>query len=399
MRNLKLQCLGVLLACNLLAVSAQTTEWQSFEQKGNEFQQQLILAFKQSDYQQGERLCKDFLQYLSALSDSTRLFLADQLTYEQMGVYYNLACFQSLQGKTKEGIRNLELACENGFEDYRHLLTDNDLDNLRAEEGFRPLLDKVREKGDYLYILQQAPDYVTNLRCDTLPVFEYPTPDDRHLAEVRQYFRLDSVAGSGDELSQIKNILTYIHNRIKHDGQHENPEGSDIIRWAEACKDGSRGLNCGGLANVLNECYLAMGFQSRFITCLPKKYVNDCHSINAVYSRTLGKWVWMDPTNNAWVMDEHGTLLGIGEVRERLRKGLTVVLNAEANWNNQSPVTADEYLYSYMAKNLYAIQTAGSKDGRMHRVLLVPSVDNPDNFFRAKYVVNDAEWFWQAPNR
>lgn len=95
-------------------------------------------------------------------------------------------------------------------------------------------------------------------------------PSDSNLIAVKEYFKLDSVAGTGNELSKIKNILTFIHNKIKHDGQHGNPKHLNSIALAEACKDGSRGLNCRGLATVLNECYLAMGFKSRFITCMPK---------------------------------------------------------------------------------------------------------------------------------
>lgn len=87
--------------------------------------------------------------------------------------------------------------------------------------------------------------------------------------------------------------------------QYGNPAGgANAINYAEACKDGSRGLNCRGLATVLNECYLSLGIPSRVITCMPRIYINDCHVINAVYSSTLGKWLWIDPTNNAWVTDE-----------------------------------------------------------------------------------------------
>ena len=69
---------------------------------------------------------------------------------------------------------------------------------------------------------------------------------------------------------QNKEHTTYIHNTIKHDGNHESPAGSNIIKWAEACKGGARGLHCGGLAHVLKDCYLSMGFKARHISGLPK---------------------------------------------------------------------------------------------------------------------------------
>ncbi|MDO5421485.1 MAG: hypothetical protein Q4F50_15690 [Bacteroides sp.] len=132
-----------------------------------------------------------------------------------------------------------------------------------------------------------------------------------------------------------------------------------------------------------------MGFKARHISGLPQKYIGECHSINVVYSNTLDKWIWVDPTNNAWVMDENGIMLNVQEVRERLRDGRPVILNEEANWNNQQKITKEYYLDSYMAKNLYSIKADD--------VLLCPSDPNAENFFQAKYVVNDDTWFWQSP--
>ena len=149
-------------------------------------------------------------------------------------------------------------------------MQDTDLNNLRNEKRYKTIHDKLKEVGDFQYILQNASGYEPNLRTDTLLRFSYANPNDSNLVRVREYFQLDSVAGSGDELSKIKNILTYIHNIIKHDGNHENPKTVNAIGLAAACNDGSRGLNCRGLATGMNECYLAMGFKSRFITCMPK---------------------------------------------------------------------------------------------------------------------------------
>lgn len=393
------------MLCCIAYGFGQSSQEQAFEKKEIELIEKMQQAFKQSDYKTGEAVCKEMINLFEAQPEEYR----KNHSWSIPSNYYNLTCFQSLQNKKGAAIKSLEMAIKNGYEDYRHTLNDTDLDNIRNDKRFKQVLDNLKEKGDYLYILQKASGYAQNERKDTLPSFTYAHPNDSNLVRVRQYFNLDSVAGAGDEISKIKNILTYIHDKIQHDGQHNNPSTMNAIYMAEACKDGSRGLNCRGLATVLNECYLAMGFKSRFVTCMPKVYINDCHVINAVYSNTLDKWIWVDPTNNAWVMDENGTLLSIQEVRERLRNGQPLVLNEEANWNNKSKQTKEEYLENYMAKNLYTIGCSNNykygtevytKDQkRPEDTLLSPKdfINEYPDYMIYDYEVNDDKWFWQSP--
>lgn len=397
----------LLLLCCMLPVLGQTSQELAFAKKEGELTKKLEQAAIQKDNKSRERICLELIQNFKAQPKE----LQDKYSWAISNYYYNLACFQSLQKKKSAAIKSFELAYQNKYIDYRHTLVDTDLDYIRTDKRFKAIMEKMREEGDYLYILQKASGYARNARRDTLPEFTYMNPNNRDLVRVRQYFNLDSVAGAGDEISKIKNLLTFIHNKIRHDGQHGNPPQKNAIELTEACKDGSRGLNCRGLATVLNECYLAMGFKSRFITCLPKVYISDCHVINAVYSNTLDKWVWVDPTNNAWVMDENGTLLSIQEVRERLRDGRPVVLNEEANWNNKSKVTKEEYLENYMAKNLYCIECSdrsefntetryqGKQTFPQYPILcpdgFVP--DYPQDMIQPDQIVYDDEWFWQSP--
>lgn len=115
------------------------------------------------------------------------------------------------------------------------------------------------------------------------------------------------------------------------------------------------------------------------------------------------KWIWIDPTNNAWVSDEKGNLLGIMEVRERLRQEKPVVLNESANWNNQEKQTTEGYLYNYMAKNLYyfytpanqkfGVEDASNTNDRKFSYLL-PSGFIPKDVDGT--IVNDDLWFWQG---
>ena len=90
---------------------------------------------------------------------------------------------------------------------------------------------------------------------------------------------------------------------------------------------------------------------------MPKDSIfDDCHVINAVYFKDYKKWLWIDPTNDAYVMNEKGELLTIEEVRELLTSNKPPILNPEANWNNKATVTKEDYLFRYMAKNLYRLE-------------------------------------------
>jgi hypothetical protein len=232
---------------------------------------------------------------------------------------------------------------------YRFIILLNNQDSALTQINYVP---------SYLEILRKADKY-NNSDKREIPKFLYQSKDNSDLAALRNQFKLDSIAGTGNEASKILNLMHWIHNLIPHDGQHGNPSTMNAISMIGVCKKEGRGLNCRGLAMTLNECYLALGFKSRYVTCLPKDSLNidsDCHVINTVYAESLKKWIWIDPTNDAYVMNEKGELLGIEEVRERIILDKPLILNPDANWNRMSSTIKEDYLYRYMAKNLYILE-------------------------------------------
>lgn len=390
---------GLIFSGELLA---QTATERQFIKTCNEQLSQLSRLVAARNYAGGEAICRQMISRYDSLAHR----LTDGFVYYKYNGYYNLASLQALQGKRAEAISSLTQALADGKYEisYRQVLADSTLSCILGDKALQPVLAGLKARTDYLQILRDAPDYAISPAADKCVRVEYATPDDEGLKRVRQYFGLDSLVVPHDEVATIKRILTFVHNRIRHDGLNGLPEGdANAVSFDEACKDGRRGLNCRGLATVLNECNLAMGIPSRVVTCLPKVYVSDCHVINAVYSQTLGKWLWMAPTNNAWVTDEQGHLLSIQEVRERLRSGQPLRLNKEANWNNRTPVKAERYLYDYMAKNLYFLE-CWSRYGfntecsrSLHYILLSP-VGCRISLCKAEEMnVNDDTDFWQAP--
>jgi hypothetical protein len=321
------------------------------------------ISYENRDVKTFNNLLSDYLLIYEKLSADEK----KQHSYELNNIYYNLSCIYSLLNNKTLSITNLKKAIDSGYNDYGHIQLDTDLDNIRKEKEFVALNKKLKQTGDYLYILKRADKY--NLSDSRqLPTFTYQSSDNANLMALRKGFKLDSIAGKGTDVLKILNLLHWVHDLVPHDGMNGNPEVKNAMSMVEVCKKDNRGLNCRGLALVLNECYLSMGIKSRIVTCYPKdslKIDQDCHVINSVYSESLKKWLWIDPTFDAYVMNEKGELLSIEEVRERLIEDKTLILNPDANWNNQSAQTKEDYLGNYMSKNLYMLECPASSEYNM----------------------------------
>lgn len=236
----------------------------------------------------------------------------------------------------------------------------------------------------------------------------YADPSDSLLTRTREYFNLDSVAGDGDDISRIKNLLYWVHDLVRHDGGSNWPSCHfNLVDLYETAKKEERGYNCRFMAMMLAEALLAEGIPARYLTCQPKAYDDDpdCHVITMAWSDSLGKWIWVDPTFAAYVTDENGLLLHPGEVRYRLQNDLPLVLNEDANWNHESNETKEHYLDYYMAKNLYVIScnlmqqsepegTTNHPKGKS--VALIPE---GFDFINANILLTDDEIFWAAPTK
>ena len=260
-----------------------------------------------------------------------------------------------------------------------------------------PPLEKLKKTGKYNYSDKRI-----------VPAFSYQSKENPNLKKVRQELRLDSIAGSGNEVARILNLMHWVHATITYDGNGKNPKIKNAIDIINVCRSERRGVNCLMMATVLNECYLSMGIKSRYITCLPKETkFDDCHVINMVYCNDLKKWIWIDPTFDAYVMNENGEFLGIAEVRERLIKGKTLILNPEANRNRMESQTKEFYLENYMAKNLYRLECPVSseydaetyKQGKTVTYLQLLPVDGQEQIreMDKTFITNNPDCFWAKP--
>lgn len=391
------------------AASGQTDSqaWNEFSKTLDTQQGLYQKYYNAKDYVQVALLLKKMIVITDGLklSEKENKEFGPQIKMIKANVYYNLACTHSLLQQKKEAINDFGKALEYGYTEYQHAKTDSDLDNIRSDKKFIALIGQIKQY-DMLHILQQSGNYIPGAAKDSLPEFSYQSADNHNLKEVKNYFKLDTIAGNGNEVSKIINIMLFVTNSITYDGTNWALCEFDAIDLYNYHKATGKGINCRHKAMVLNEMYLAMGFKSRYVTCMPKDDNDpDCHVINCVYSETLQKWLWMDPSHGIYVMDENNNPLSISEVRERLKNNKPLQLNKETER------TKEWYLDYYMAKNLYWIQCTNTSrfntesryrnnDKELKYIALTPSgFEDGNRYLKGNTITHSPDYFWQLPEK
>ncbi len=393
---LSLSLVTFILSLTLLA-PAQELKPKSLEERAKELGQLYKTCWAKKDYAPAVKAIENFIN-----SGDAKALNAES------EVAYGLACGYALMGQPDTAFKWLDTAVSKGFKSFIRMENDSDLASLHSDPHFTALLTRVRPVDNYLSILQNYAAFSTVELTDP-PRFTYQTSETPELQTLRRTYELDKVAGTGDELSKIKNLMHWVHRQVRHDGKKENPWPMNALHLLEVCAKEKRTVNCRGMATILNEVYLSMGFPSRHITCLPKDTTDmDCHVVNIVYARSLDRWVMMDPTFEAYVMDEKGQILGLEEFRDRLICGKKLTLNPEINWNGEESRDPGTHL-DYMAKNLFHFECPlesvfgfESHTGVRPYVKLEPAkviLDQPSGHDGSRRIIKiqNAAAFWDAP--
>ena len=399
-----------LMALTIVMMSVMSTKAQV--QRMNEFQNEFGKYQNQYRDLMHNGKHKDAMAPLTsciALLDTTTIFkvapIPEAAIKEQKGLlYYDYACCYALVGQKKQALAALEQSVLLGYKNYNNMVNDNDLRSLRKDKKYLSLLAQVKDRQPLSVLRKSAPYAKDDAKID----FRYQPKESKNLRMVRDYFKLDSVVGQGDELSKIINLLHFAHDNIRHDGGNQAFAELDAIDLYNYYKTTGKGVNCRQLAISLCEMYLSMGIPARYVTCMPADSLDyECHVINTVWSEQLQKWLYIDPTMDAWVTDENGTMLSIAEVRERLINDQPLVLCETANWNHESQQTKEYYLETYMAKNLYYFVC--KKLNRFNPESLYRNNDSADDvrLIPVGFVNNnwkcdtttDPEVFWAKPKK
>jgi len=405
---MKKQSTVLLLLLLVASLAGRAQDKDEFKDYAKAQKNVMLHAYAHKDAAGCRKALDEFMARFNALPDKDK----KNYSWYPAEEYYLMASLYAIKKDNDNAMLFLE---KSQNYDYDELVHDHDMDNLRKDGRFIKFLTEAKSKSSFTALLQSAPAYNTAEKSD-FPGFTYQSATDSNLTELRKAFDLDSVAGKGNDISQIINLMEWVHYQVPHDGSKGNPKHRNALDLITECKKHNRTLNCRGLAITLNEVYLAEGFRSRFVTCYPKDTLdNDCHVITMVWSTSLRKWLWMDPTFMAYVMDDKGEVLGIEEVRQRLIDNKPLILNPDANRNHTTSQTKSDYLGYYMAKNLYKLASPlesrydyeTPRDGKQRSyVQLLPGSTKPaTDMIKDKegkvgfisYYTNNPKLFWAPP--
>jgi hypothetical protein len=251
--------------------------------------------------------------------------------------------------------------------------------------------------------------------------FSYAAPADENLKKLRLAYDLDTVAGNGPETERLINLLRWVYQLTGHANEPEIPEERNALNLIPLARDRHMMMNCYLKTVILNEVYLAMGFESRQTHLWPAENEDEeSHYITSVYSHTLGRWVLMDPDFGVYVTDEQGAVLGVAEIRSRLVAGRPLTVRPvdpppsfpARVWSSvQDFVDGTSYLW-YLQKNLFKTEcpqnslfNLAAVPNRVHFQLIPDGyrkeqLRTPQITAQGKKVVftNDEGLFWQKPD-
>jgi len=249
-------------------------------------------------------------------------------------------------------------------------------------------------------------------------VFHYADRGDEDLKKLCAMYDLETVAGRGPEIDRIVNLMTWVFRLTGHANEPEIPKELDAFHLIRLARVEHKQINCYMKTIILNEVYLALGFESRWTHLLPcEKEEEESHFITSVFSRSLDKWILMDPDFGVYVTDERGSILGVAEIRNRLVAGepLEVKSPAESRlagaWNGVGNfLDGTNYLW-FLSDFIFKIRcprdslfAQASKpdrvyfelipDGYREELLRAPKIA-PEG--KKTFYLNDEALFWQKP--
>lgn len=186
----------------------------------------------------------------------------------------------------------------------------------------------------------------------------YQPLNSPELSALREKYKLDDLAGDGDDLKRVSNVRQWIHRYFlrEEDIQPfntmvacEKPFEWNADIMMEHGKDMSFKADCATLAAVLTEMLIALGFKAIWVQCLPIDLRHEeSHCITHVYIESLKKWIVVDAAQDLFYFDRKGVPLSLSEMRKSFIKDDRVFIFAK-----EEKLDGRKKLIYYWWKNIF----------------------------------------------
>lgn len=262
-----------------------------------------------------------------------------------------------------------------------------------SNEKERPSVITLKLSGPY-----QHDDKCCGIR------FYYASVDTPVFETYRRRFHLRKLAGKGSEIDKMIRLCRWVHDSIHHKGDAIPTVYLNLSSLMDATHKNGKPGNCLVQSICLCEALLSIGIKARYIKGYQRdKDSKQYHVFVSAWSRKLKKWIFLDPTYGAYVMDLSGNILSPAEIRNNLINDVPMNVNDEADYNGDKKM-AKTYLKEFLAGNLYHLSANTiSRDSteetsvnyRGSWIVLRPVEE--DRYFYSAKVITDDSVFWQAP--
>ena len=270
-------------------------------------------------------------------------------------------------------------------------------------------------------LLQQHPTFSGERSPSPADIaFVFAGPTDEYLSRLRELYDLGAVAGQGSETERLINLMTWVYRLTGHANEPEIPKELNAFNLIRLAQVEHMQINCYMKTVILNEVYLAMGWQSRQTHLLPHSHEEEeSHFMTSVYAPTLGKWIALDPDFGAYVTDDKGNILGVSEIRGRLVAGQplrAVDVDAGGGFSNawgsaRNFIAGADYIW-FLTDFVFKVRcpqrslfNQAAQPGRVFFELIPDGyrpelLREPTTIERGKIIVytNDEDLFWQQPS-
>lgn len=180
--------------------------------------------------------------------------------------------------------------------------------------------------------------------------------NDEALKRLYLNYNLSHFQNNRTEPDCFCELLEWSYNSLNFRGQRAfcgAETADDILTFSR--KNKCR-MNCRQHAIVLTDALLALGYCARTVCCMPIDLVSaDSHTMTAVFSKTLGKWIALDPANCCWFGTEDEEYLSPDEVRGALISGKKLEIHYQNRFFSlyRSNFPDRDWMMTYLKKNMF----------------------------------------------